>query len=584
MVGGSPPPPPSSQQVSQTSEFPDELKPYISDILERAKTRAESRTEAGYQEYPAPRQAGFTEEQTQAQQGIVDMANQGIAGTPLGQSKTYLAPALGATYSSAQQWTPQAAQSYMSPYIQSVVDIQKREAERQGDQQMQNIGASATQGAGAFGGSRQAILEAEQMRNEGQLMNDIQARGMQSAYETGLGAFERQRGRDLAAGQQFAGLGLQAPQQAIQELSGLASVGAQKQQQQQGALDIGYQTFLEEQQQPERVLQEYSSIVRGFPLTPNQFGVTQSSTPAPNALSQIAGAVGTGAGLYGAFKKKAGGAVGDGKGLATIYRAESGQISGPQTNPNLRRAEVQEELAMARKMISDSIDTRRELSRSQKEELKRDKFLELAKMGANMMALGGQGKGLLEAVGTAGAPAIDGLRDIRGQERQLESAAATAEMDAVLQGLGLSMKEISMMDNAEKLRIIEEGNQMDAAAKMVAAQAAAAKANKQTGTGVATGDQTKTLNNIKNSFVGRITADAGKYLPVMSSLNGAIQTEDDLKDAVTAIPEDVLNAEVLRLIKNEDLDANRAMATAIQNLLPSVKKKDGGWFSSDWKY
>jgi hypothetical protein len=55
-----PPPPPTQSQVSNTSEFPEELKPYISDILERGKTRVEARDKAGYQVYPSARQASFT--------------------------------------------------------------------------------------------------------------------------------------------------------------------------------------------------------------------------------------------------------------------------------------------------------------------------------------------------------------------------------------------------------------------------------------------------------------------------------------------------------------------------------------------
>ena len=70
MGGGGAPPPPAQQQISQTSEFPEELRPYITDILERSKTRIEARDEEGYLPYPAPRLAEFTPEQLEAQTGI----------------------------------------------------------------------------------------------------------------------------------------------------------------------------------------------------------------------------------------------------------------------------------------------------------------------------------------------------------------------------------------------------------------------------------------------------------------------------------------------------------------------------------
>ena len=306
--GGSPPPaPPAQQTVSQTSEFPEELKPYISDILERAKTRAEARDEAGFQVFPGPRLAGFTPEQIAAQTGITGLVQQGISSDPmLASAKTYMAPAFGSTLAATQQFTPAAAQQYMSPYMQSVVDIQKREAQREGEQAMQKLAGQAAM-TQPFGGSRQAILEAEQMRNQAQLLSDIQQKGSQVAFEQAAAQFEREKARQLTGGQQLAALGELAPRLATAELGALAGVGAQKQEQAQRATDIGYQQFLEEQQYPERVLQEYSSIIRGFPLTPNVFSVTQTAVPPPNLATQAIGLLGAGASGYKAFASTGGG-------------------------------------------------------------------------------------------------------------------------------------------------------------------------------------------------------------------------------------------------------------------------------------
>ena len=46
----------------------------------------------------------------------------------------------------------------MNPYQHAVIDIQKREALRDAEKLQQQIGAQAV-GAGAFGGSRQALVE-----------------------------------------------------------------------------------------------------------------------------------------------------------------------------------------------------------------------------------------------------------------------------------------------------------------------------------------------------------------------------------------------------------------------------------------
>ena len=143
MGGGSPPPPPpSNQSVSQTSEFPAELKPFIKDVLGKSQAIQEKREAEGYIPYEGPQIAEFTPEQEQAFTGIQGM---------VGQGQTYFDPSAQLAASSARAPTDQEISGYMSPYMQQVVDIQKREAERQGDVSQQQLAAQAV-GAGGFGG------------------------------------------------------------------------------------------------------------------------------------------------------------------------------------------------------------------------------------------------------------------------------------------------------------------------------------------------------------------------------------------------------------------------------------------------
>jgi hypothetical protein len=101
-----------------------------------------------------------------------------------------------------------SVQSYMSPYQQGVTDIEKREAARQSAIAAQGERAKFAQ-AGAFGGARQAIVEAERGRNLAQQMGDIESRGLQGAYDRALAqrAQEAQLGmtaqQATEAGRQF---------------------------------------------------------------------------------------------------------------------------------------------------------------------------------------------------------------------------------------------------------------------------------------------------------------------------------------------------------------------------------------------
>ena len=315
MGGGSPPPsPPSNTSQSQTSEFPDELKPYIKDVLSKSQAIQEKREADGYQAYEGPQIAEFTPEQQQAFTGIQGM---------VGKGQEYFDPSAQLAASSARAVTDEEISGYMSPYMQQVVDIQKREAERQGDVEKQQLASQAV-GSGGFGGSRTAILEAEQSRNMQTQLGDIQARGTAAAYEDAQARLAAQRQRELQGSAQFMNLGTTAPQQQLKELTAVEAIGAQKQAQTQQALNIAKNEFGQEQTFPEQTLQQYQSVIRGFPLQANIYQQTQATTPAPSYLQQAAGLGGVGLGLAGAF-----GGFGKAQG-GLVSRMSGGQVD--QTN------------------------------------------------------------------------------------------------------------------------------------------------------------------------------------------------------------------------------------------------------------
>jgi hypothetical protein len=111
---------------------------------------------------------------------------------------------------------PGIAQQYMSPYLQASLEPQIAEAQRQAEiQRVQTAGRLGR--AGAYGGSRQAIMEAEGQRNLLRNLADITGTGYQRAFESAQNLFGQEAGRDLRAQQmaeqskQFgAGYGLDA--------------------------------------------------------------------------------------------------------------------------------------------------------------------------------------------------------------------------------------------------------------------------------------------------------------------------------------------------------------------------------------
>lgn len=147
------------------------------------------------------------------------------------------------------------AASYMSPYMQNVVDIQKREAQRQSGIQGTQQQAQATQ-AGAFGGARDAIQRAERERNLGTQMNDIQAQGLQSAYQAAQNQYNTEQNKNLA------------------NISTMANLGNTQQTTEQAGLDAAQKQFEMQKADPYKQLQFQQSMLQGMPVQAQSYNTT----------------------------------------------------------------------------------------------------------------------------------------------------------------------------------------------------------------------------------------------------------------------------------------------------------------------
>lgn len=144
--------------------------------------------------------------------GPREVGSQQVSGYTVDAARTNFNPNLQNLQMDApEQFGNQQAQQYMSPYVQNVLDVQKREAVRdaQKTQLAQDLGAARQ---GTYGGARQLLAATERERALGQQLGDIQARGLQSSYENAQAQFERDRSAGMTAGQQNLQAGLQTQQ------------------------------------------------------------------------------------------------------------------------------------------------------------------------------------------------------------------------------------------------------------------------------------------------------------------------------------------------------------------------------------
>jgi len=322
--GGGKPQVAGTQVVEQRSEFPDEIKPFITDILEKAQARFNQQTGQPMPIYPGGvegRIAPMESEQVEALEGYRQAGRSGLAGAGLSSARPYYEAGLSALGESMKGYGPQQAQQYMNPYQQAVVDVAKREAIRQAQPTFRSIGDRA-ESTGAFGGSRQAIAEAEANRNLQQQLGDIQTRGMQSAFEQGRAAFEQQKAREAAGAGRLFGQAPLAYRQGLSELAALEGVGKTTRAEDQRKKNLLYEQFQQEQMYPTKALSEYQSIVRGFPYQPSMYRTEQNLAPSPGLGQQLMGGLGAAGSIYGAM-----GGFGKG-GFGNVFGQTGGQVGG----------------------------------------------------------------------------------------------------------------------------------------------------------------------------------------------------------------------------------------------------------------
>jgi len=331
--GGGGSPGPTNTTVTNTN-IPDYAQPYVSNMLNAAQAQIYTPDMTGFNAYtpysqnPQDYVAGFSPLQQQAQSSAANLQLPGAMGAAQGLTAAGTLGAFGAGQNYANQATdPNAMQAYMSPYENNVIQQQLLENQRQYGITGAGEQAAATS-AGAFGGTREALMNAENTRNQNTAGNQIVAQGLQNAFQNAqqaqqFGANLNLQGTQagLAGANQLGNLGNQqlAAQQSI--LGTQNQLGAQQQGQQQNVINQAVQNYATAQQYPMLQLGMLNSMLRGLPM---QQSSTQMYQAAPNTASQLAG-LGT-AGLGLAAMSKASGAASGGLGSDIAKYAPGGAI------------------------------------------------------------------------------------------------------------------------------------------------------------------------------------------------------------------------------------------------------------------
>jgi hypothetical protein len=205
--------------------------------------------------------------------------------------------------------SPEQTAMYMSPYAQNVIDVNKAEALRDAQKGLMSGNLAAAR-QGTYGGARQLLAQTEQERNLQTKLGNIQATGLQNAFEAAQKAQLAQAAGYGQLGQTYGQLGqtygaLGTAQQAsdIDRIKTQGAYGDLQRGLQQQQLDAQYQDVMAKLNYPLTSIETMSNLARGVPLTQTATSGSQT-TPPPSFASQLAGMGLTGLSLYNMFGNK----------------------------------------------------------------------------------------------------------------------------------------------------------------------------------------------------------------------------------------------------------------------------------------
>ena len=249
----------------------------------------------------------------QAQAAAMQAAQ--LGNTPFAQASQFGGPQnVGAQNVGTQDYTGQNVSNYMNPYLQSALAPQLEEVQRQyditGTQQKSNAARS-----GAFGGSREALMAAENQRNAGIAKNQIIGQGYNQAFQNAQQQFNAQQQANLQAQQANQGANLQA---------GLANQS------------MGYNTGLQNAQLQQQANLANQGLMGQYGLQQGQFGQAANQFNAANqqqanlANQALAGQYGIQQGQFGQAANQANQAARNQFGMANLSNQQAANAANQQ--------------------------------------------------------------------------------------------------------------------------------------------------------------------------------------------------------------------------------------------------------------
>ena len=271
-----------------SGDYEDALQRYSTTALQQAEDVAN----LGFQQYGGERVAGFSPTEIAGRERAAELAQMGL-GMPQAQTAADVAQQVS-QFSYAD---PSAVEARMNPFIQQALDPALRQLREQQTQTLQGLSAQAER-AGAFGGSRQGVLEAEALKGFGQQAGDILSRGYASAFDRATDLMGQEAQTQLAGASALSGAANQLRQLGFADADVLRTLGAEERGLQQANLEADYADFIRQQAFPYQALEARLSPL-GYSASVAQAAPTIQQPSQFQSLLGNLGAIGSAASMIG---------------------------------------------------------------------------------------------------------------------------------------------------------------------------------------------------------------------------------------------------------------------------------------------
>ena len=236
------------------------LSPWAGDYITNFLGQGAALANAPQQTYGGPLTAGASDLQQQGFAGMSEVAKGGF------QPNTFTS----GTFGTAQ------ANQYMNPYLTAALQPQIDEARRQSQITQQQNAAKMT-GAGAFGGSRQAIMDSETQRSLGANLANITGAGYNKAYDTAMGQFNAEQNRGLDTQRATEASRQYSADYGLKSLQDLMSAGATQRGIEQEGITADKAQFEQQQAYPFNMVEFQRKLVEGLPTGASTTSVNQDT-------------------------------------------------------------------------------------------------------------------------------------------------------------------------------------------------------------------------------------------------------------------------------------------------------------------